>query len=55
MGDNGPRSSLGLPPLPNKLEEVLPEDQDAFSDLMKRHALSPEHPPRCLPDAKSPL
>lgn len=55
MGGKGPRSSLGLPLLPDEVEEVLSEDQHTFANLMEWQPLSPEHSPCCLPDAKSPL
>ncbi len=54
-GEKGPCSSLGLPLLSDELEEVLPEYQHPFADLMERQAFSPECPPPCLPDTETPL
>lgn len=49
------QASLWLALLSDELEEVLPKDQNALADLMKRQALSPQDTPRCLPYAQSTL
>jgi hypothetical protein len=45
------RPLFRFPVLADVFEEVLPEDQHPFADLMKPQAASPHYTPRGLPDA----